>query len=212
MSTKGKPKFYVVWKGVKPGIYTNWDECKANVHGFLGAVYKSFDSLKQANEAYASGEQKFIAAKKEEQKSNFSKQHSLKPKGEFIAVDGAWNTATLKAEYRGVKMPENIEIFRKGPFEKGTNNIMEFLALVHALALCKKNNWHVNIYSDSKTALAWLRNKKAKTKLEKEVENAELFDLINRAEDWILKNDYSNKVLKWETELWGEIPADFGRK
>jgi ribonuclease HI len=62
------------------------------------------------------------------------------------------------------------------------------------------------------TALAWLRTGKARTKIEKTDKNAVLFDLLSRAEKWLSENKYENKVLKWETEVWGEIPADFGRK
>ena len=40
----------------------------------------------------------------------------------------------------------------------------------------------------------------------------DLFELIDRAENWLKTNHYSNKILKWDTPLWGEIPADFGRK
>ena len=41
-------KYYAVAVGKKPGIYTKWDECKAMVHGFPGAVYKSFKTLEEA--------------------------------------------------------------------------------------------------------------------------------------------------------------------
>jgi hypothetical protein len=37
-------------------------------------------------------------------------------------------------------------------------------------------------------------------------------EMIERAEKWLKENRYSNKIVKWETELWGEVPADFGRK
>ncbi|MBL8103913.1 MAG: hypothetical protein JNM02_15390, partial [Anaerolineales bacterium] len=42
--------------------------------------------------------------------------------------------------------------------------------------------------------------------------NEELFELIDRAEEWLKNNIYANKLLKWETQIWGENPADFGRK
>ena len=43
-------KFYAVKKGKQPGIYQTWDECKQQVHGFSGAVYKSFSSLQEAQD------------------------------------------------------------------------------------------------------------------------------------------------------------------
>ena len=86
------------------------------------------------------------------------------------------------------------------------------MALVHGLAFMKQKNSPLPIYTDSKTAIAWVKTKKAKTKLEKNDTNAILFDLISRAEKWLAENKYSTQILKWETEVWGEIPADFGRK
>ena len=99
-----------------------------------------------------------------------------------------------------------------GPFRRGTNNVGEFLALVHALADCKRKGKNTPIYSDSKIAMGWVTRKKANTKLEQVPANAKLFELIRRAELWLRNNTYDNKVMKWNTKEWGEIPADFGRK
>lgn len=41
-------KYYAVKKGRTPGIYHTWDACKAQVSGFSGAVYKSFQTEKEA--------------------------------------------------------------------------------------------------------------------------------------------------------------------
>lgn len=51
--TKTKQKFYVVWKGRKPGIYKTWDECKSQTDGFAGAIFKSFPSASEAETAFA---------------------------------------------------------------------------------------------------------------------------------------------------------------
>jgi ribonuclease HI len=48
--------------------------------------------------------------------------------------------------------------------------------------------------------------------LQRNKKNEELFNLVDRALNWIKVNQWPNKILKWETEHWGEIPADFGRK
>lgn len=104
------------------------------------------------------------------------------------------------------------ELFHQGPFENGTNNIGEFLAIVHALALLKKKGITSPIYTDSEIALQWIKDKKCKTKLKKDDRNAPLFDLIDRAEMWLNENSFENPLLKWDTENWGQIPADFGRK
>jgi ribonuclease HI len=115
-------------------------------------------------------------------------------------------------EYRGVSVETGQEWFHIGPYPQGTNNIGEFLALVHGLALLKQVSSTLPIYSDSVTALAWVRDKKCKTNLEQTRVNAPIFDLVNRAELWLKSNSYSTKILKWDTDHWGEIPADFGRK
>jgi ribonuclease HI len=80
------------------------------------------------------------------------------------------------------------------------------------LAHLKKHNSTLPIYSDSRTAISWVKNKKANTKLEESAGNEEVFDLLERAVKWLQENTYPNKVLKWETDYWGENPADFGRK
>jgi ribonuclease HI len=131
---------------------------------------------------------------------------------ESLSVDAACSGNPGIMEYRGVETGTGREIFHVGPFNPATNNIGEFLALVHGLALLKQQNLELPIYSDSTTALAWVRKKKCNSKLERTNTNQEVFDLIQRAEKWLRLNDYKNPVLKWETERWGEIPADFGRK
>jgi ribonuclease HI len=115
-------------------------------------------------------------------------------------------------EYRGVYTETSEELFHIGPFPQGTNNVGEFLALVHGLALLKQRNSALPVYSDSMNAIKWVKNKKCKTLLARSAANAKIFDLIERAEKWLKENTYTTTILKWETSEWGEIPADFGRK
>ena len=128
-----------------------------------------------------------------------------------LAVDAACSGNPGPMEYRGVHIASRQEIFHFGPM-KGTNNIGEFLAIVHGLALLKKKGFDMPIYSDSANAISWVRQKKCKTKLPRTPETEELFLLIERAEKWLQGNTYTTRILKWETKEWGEIPADFGRK
>jgi ribonuclease HI len=111
-------------------------------------------------------------------------------------------------EYRGVDIGTNEIIFEYN-IGKGTNNIAEFLGLVHAIALAEKNNNPVDIYSDSVTAIAWVRGMKARSTYN---DSPEANKLMRRAEKWLMMNEYSNNIYKWQTKQWGEIPADFGRK
>jgi ribonuclease HI len=130
---------------------------------------------------------------------------------EALCVDAACSGNPGPMEYRGVHLPSGRQIFHFGPMQ-GTNNIGEFLAIVHALALLKQRGSAMPVYSDSRTAQIWVQKRKCKTTLARTPENAPLFDIIARAERWLQTNDYPNPILKWDTNQWGEIPADFGRK
>jgi ribonuclease HI len=209
-----KKKFYVVWQGRKTGVFSNWDQCKAQISEFPNAKYKSFESLQQAEEAYTKSSDGYIGKNAKQVPVVNTERLKLvgRPIIESISVDGAWNTATGKIEYQGVYTKTNQIIFHQGPFDDGTNNIAEFLAIVHALAYCKTKDIYVPIYSDSRNAIGWVAGKKAKTNHAKSSQNIKLFELIDRAEKWLHTNTYSNKILKWETKAWGENPADFGRK
>lgn len=208
-----KKKYYVVWDGRETGVYNSWESCKKQVSGYPGAVYKSFDSEELANEAFYDDSKKYVGNKKiKPQLTAEQKKKYGEPILESISVDGASSSRGGMSEYRGVFTHNAKEIFRKGPFPDGTNNLMEFLALVHALSLCKRDGVSLPIYSDSRTAISWVRKKEIKTTKKRSKKNEELFDLIDRALMWLKENDCQNKILKWETKVWGEIPADFNRK
>lgn len=206
-------KFYVVWQGRTPGIYDNWTDCKAQIDGFPDARYKGFPSMGEAQTAFRGNSAAFIfkgAAAKAPQGPSKAVGAPLK---DALCVDAAWNTATGDMEYQGVYYKTGDLVFRQGPYADGTNNIGEFLAIVHGLGYCKQKGFLLlPIYSDSRNAIGWVQQKKANTKLERTSRNAVLFDLIARAEQWLKDNTYRNPILKWETKAWGENPADFGRK
>ncbi len=208
-----KKKYYVVWKGYNPGIYDNWQDCKQQISGYKGAVYKAYPDMLSAKRAFNDDYNMQIGKNPEGQKVD---EELLKKAGaplmESISVDAACNMVSKKMEYQGVYTKTGEVLFRKGPYEGGSNNIGEFLAIVHALAHCKKHNIKLPVYTDSATAINWVYKKKANTKIVEECHNKKLFDLIHRAEKWLHENTWDNKILKWETAAWGEIPADFGRK
>ncbi len=223
-----KNKFYVVWSGLTPGIYRSWDECQAQIKGVKGAVYKSFASKEEAERAYASPAYEYVKRThpnppQQVAPSNSPKgenSNSAKPAssplggmrgGPALAVDAACSGNPGPMEYRGVYLGDGKEIFHFGPVH-GTNNIGEFLAIVHALALLDKQGLKMTIYSDSRTAIGWVRRKCCKTQLERNETTEQLFQLIERAEAWLKSHRVTNPIVKWETDQWGEIPADFGRK
>jgi ribonuclease HI len=209
-----KKKFYVVWNGRKKGIFTSWNTCKKQIDGFEGAEYKSFASLDDAEIAFSKTFKDYKGINtKTPTLSTADKAKYGKPILESISVDAACAGNPGKMEYRGVLTHNKQQIFIKGPFTKGTNNIGEFLALVHGIALLKsKNKEEIPIYSDSKIAMSWIKQKKCKTNLHFDASNRDLLELIKRAEKWLRENTFKNPILKWETKAWGEIPADFGRK
>lgn len=213
-------KFYVVWEGRVAGVYDTWEACHEQVVRYPSAKYKSFKSYDAALAAFNRGYEGYVNAGKCQSVAELvrnvipkmSRQIDASPIENALAVDAACSGNPGKMEYQGVYVGNGQRLFHFGPMEQGTNNIGEFLALVHGLAYLKQNNYDMPIYSDSANAISWVRQKKCNTKLEQTAVNRPIFDLIERAEKWLQTNSYSTQILKWETAAWGEIPADFGRK
>lgn len=212
--SKKKKKYYTVWKGHKTGVFEKWDDCKAQIKDFQGAQYKSFETFDAAKSALK-GNYKDYIGKSKIFKSGLSDEQLKKigqPNYNSIAVDAASSGNPGIMEYRGVDTKTKKQLFIQGPFPEGTNNIGEFLAIVHGLAWLKKNDSERIIYTDSKTAMSWTRKKTCNSKLERNPKNDKLFELVDRAVIWLKTNSYKTTIVKWETKAWGEIPADFGRK
>ena len=210
---KKKQKYYVVWYGHRTGIFPTWEDCKAAINGVKGAQYKSFLTFDEAKIAYNKEYADYKG--KNRKKKSLSKEEIEKigePNLYTISVDAASSGNPGIMEYRGVDTQTHEQLFHQGPFQQGTNNVGEFLALVHGLAYLKQIKSDRNIYSDSRIAIGWVKKKKCNTKLKQTAKNKPIFDLIQRAEFWLKNNSYSTTIIKWETKVWGEIPADFGRK
>ena len=212
---KKKQKYYVVWSGKQPGIYTDWEECSKQVTGVVGAKYKSFDTMELAQEALRIGPE--IAASL---KTNVDElgMTAIKPKANVpppilnaLAVDAACSGNPGVMEYQGVYVANRERIFHYKA-SKGTNNIGEFLAIVHGLSYLKKHKLDIILYSDSVNAINWVKQKQCRSKLAYNDETAALWDYVHRAEAWLEQNTYTTEIRKWDTDNWGEIPADFGRK
>jgi len=206
-----KKKFYVVWVGAKPGVYDTWSDCKANIFGFEGAKYKSFSNRQSAESAFKDNPWKHIGQKAKNTSTKLPQHKGIIKNSLSVDASSLGNPGIM--EYQGVHTESKEKIFRMGPYKDGNNNIGEFLALVHGIALLQKQGLHqMPIYSDSKTAMSWVRNKKIKSNLAQTPNNAIIFELVERAMTWLKTNTYENPILKWDTKSWGEIPADFGRK
>ena len=218
---KQKAKFYVVWQGREAGIYDSWATCETQVKG-IAAKYKGFATREAAEKAFAEGYEMHIP---------FNFPTNNKPVATIIngtispeemmqrgvklpalAVDAACSGNPGMMEFRGVIADTGTQVFHRGPYVDGTNNIGEFLALVLGLAYLKKEKLDWALYSDSKTAISWVRQKQCKTKLLWSTKNQDLLLAVRAAEKWLHENTWTTPIYKWETERWGEIPADFGRK
>ena len=199
--SSNKRKWYVVWIGTEPGVCDTWTECQLRTKGYPGARYKSFDNQEDAIEAW----------RRRKDEVDYTLIPEIIP-GSW-AVDAACSKNPGAMEYRGVDVYTGAQIFHQGPYQQGTNNIGEFLAIVHALALLyNRGDSTTAIYSDSRTAQIWVRKRKCGTKLERTPQNSKLLDIVARAEQWLQTHTTQNPIYKWQTEKWGEIPADFGRK
>ena len=203
-----KQKYYVVWKGRKPGIYTSWAECEAQVKGFAGAEYKSFPNRQMAESAFRGTYEDYEGKPGSIQQWLFA---PIKPITPSICVDAACSGSPGPLEYRGVLTETGEQIFHAGPLPDGTNNVGEFLAIILAMDWLITKKLDMPIYSDSASAITWIKAGKCNTKLERLPSNRLLFDFISRAEE-ALKIYPPFQTLKWDTQAWGEIPADFGRK
>lgn len=216
-------RYYVVWKGRKPGVYDDFEDAMEQVDDYPGALFKSFPTPEAAANAYRS--QALREDKKDLGSFLLNASHNNLPKAgqpDYFsfpeidlngwAVDASCLGNPGRMEYRGVELMTGRELFKVGPFEESTNNIGEFLAIVHALALLEKSGEQRTIYTDSVTGMSWVRNKKIKTTLKRTSANEKSFEMMERGLHWLNTHSFRTKILKWQTDRWGEVPADFGRK
>ena len=219
-----KQKYYVVWEGKNPGVYNTWAECQAQTDHYTGAKYKSYESKAAAETAFKAGWKgnwgtgAAASGKSGTSKSgkSWSRSAGVETSEEIdydsISVDVGTRGNPGPVEYKGVDTQTGDVIFSCGPIRKGTNNLGEFLAIVHALAHLKQEGSSKTVYSDSVNAMKWVKQKKVATTLPRDASTEEIWQLIDRAESWLRSHSYDNKVLKWQTKSWGEIKADYGRK
>lgn len=223
--------YYGVWQGRNIGIYSNWDECKAQVDGYKGAKYKK---LKAINEQEAKIE--FFAEMKNVQSNENNKTTTISnipnislssettkvkswpkdyPEKDYLTVDGAAE-GQKNCEYQAVFLKSKKVAFKSKLYQGGTNNIAEFLGLVEAIKYIKENNIEPVVYTDSVTAMAWIRNGVANTTARETGKiTDELEKLLQQAEGFLKSNNIlvsKVEIRKWNTKDWGEIPADYGRK
>ena len=207
---KKEKKFYVVRKWKKIWIFDSRNECKDSVNWFSDAKYKWFFSKDEAEVALNEWWEKYYEVKDVVKKEKVNNEN-IPFFAESIAVDAACSGNPWEMEYRWIDLQTWEEIFHE-KFKIWTNNIGEFLAIVHWLNYL----WDDNkvIYSDSRIAISRVNQWKCKTQVNSNGTSdfSKTFYAIERAENWLKENWIKHKILKRNTEDWWEIPADFGRK
>ena len=207
---KEEKKYYVIRKWKKIWIFDSRNECNENINWFSNAKYKWFSSKEDAEIALQEWWERYYEVKKATKKVDIKKE-DIPFFTESIAVDAACAGNPGEMEYRWINLKTGDEIFHE-KFRIWTNNIGEFLAIVHWL----KYLWDINkvIYSDSKIAISWVNQWECKTKINVNATSdfSRLWHAIKESENWLKENWIKHKILKWNTEDWWEIPADFGRK
>ena len=102
-------KYYAVKKGKVPGIYLSWNDCKAMVDGYQGAVYKSFKTIEEA-EKFITGE-KIISGMKASGKNTSESGETCST---YAFVDGSFNKATHTYGYGGFLVTDNEKYVLQG--------------------------------------------------------------------------------------------------
>ncbi len=208
-----KKKFYVILEGNEPGIYDNWSDCENRVKGYKGAKYKGFATKEEAELAWDLKSFQGTSTKNSKKTIKPSDFNDIDIDFNTLSVDGACSGNPGVGEYQCVDTKTKEVIFSSNSFIDTTNNIMEFFALVEALIYINDNKIDKKIYSDSITAIAWVRNMKVKTTLNKTAKNEDSHFLISKYEKLLRERKFDTScILKWDTQKLGEIPADFGRK
>ena len=197
-------KRYVVRNWKETWIFEDWTSVQPIVSWFSWAKFKWFSSRSEAEQAFQNWPDEYYQPKKKwnEKDLPFVKKS--------IAVDAACSSATGVMEYKGIDLVSEKEIFNFS-FPEGTNNIWEFLAIVHGLSWLKtEKKDDYSLYSDSRNAIGRVKEKRCKTNFVPKDEK--LMEIIKRAENWLKTNSYTTEILKRDTENRWEIPADFWRK
>lgn len=198
-------RYYVVWKGRRPGIYDSWEACKAQVDGFPNARFKAFPTLNIARRALELG------PRAAELPTWFLAEPG--PEVPSVAVDAAASQAHGPVLYRGVVLlPEgHTKLLFEGQLPEATVNAGEFVALVEALCRLHEQGCVLPVYTDSRVALTWYQKGGPPEKVRRAWSEA-LRRAVEDAAAWLAAHPGPWDVRFWDTPNWGENPADFGHK
>ena len=146
-------KFYAVKKGVIPGIYESWNDCKLQINGYSGAIYKSFSTYDEAL--------RYIQDGGEKRNDDNSKNVTLPETIVTAYVDGSYDSSTNRFSY-GVVLFYNgkkeyfSEVFCDNPLSEMNNVAGEIKGSERAIQYCLDNKINsITIYHDYEGIAKW---------------------------------------------------------
>lgn len=197
-------KYYVVFKGYNTGIYDNWNDCKKQVNGFSGALHKSFESPDEAEKAFEEYSESSNTNLEFEQPTSYS------IKSIIVSGNCPNNFGEMSYQWNLVASTNNAK--RKNLSIIGTKNIADFIAIIDLIKLTKKVKLNLPIYTNSKTAVNWILNKKCNHQLFVSKQTETVLALVKEHDEWLLNNIIENEILLWNSNSWGVFPIVSKRK
>ena len=186
---------YAVWQGRRTGIFTKWEEARAQIDGYPSPGFAAFLSRAEAERELE------------------ERRRLLAPAGPppeaGIAVDAACAGAVGPLEYRGIDLRTGETVFAEGPVDAGTNNLGEFLAIVRALEMLDRQEVSGPIWSESDVAIAWVGEGRHRSSVKPTDRNRELRRRLCRAELFLVDAPAPADVRRWRSDAWGAIPVEF---
>lgn len=158
-------KYYAVAKGRNTGVYNSWEECKCQVDGFSGSIFKSFKTLEQAKAFLKlhilTTKRKRINLKRKRESSDSEeeivpkKKRKIETHVEIFTDGGCTGNGTRSAcggigVYFGGNDSRNLSKKMNGV---QTNNTAELSAIIEALRICLNYEENVEINTDSEYAI-----------------------------------------------------------
>jgi ribonuclease HI len=196
-----KQKFYTVWVGRNTGVFDTWEQCKAQIHEFPKAKYKSFGTKNLAEEAFANAAEYINEA-------NQNETESPEPIAESICVHSYAISQNIIG-YAGYHTSAGDNYFKFENIETNHIHLADFVGLVHALAYCKEKSLALPIYSNSQNAINAIETINInRLQINPNTISQQAQNLINRAIQFLQNNTYINPILAWQTKNWGVMQSN----
>ena len=189
--------YYAVAKGHNVGIYNFWNDCKEQIIGYKGAIYKKFNNQIDAEEYILN-----ISSITSDIYENIYNKFNIECVNYYIYTDGScYNNGNINSIagigiFFGINSKKNISKVLENNF-KQTNNTAELNAIIEAYNLIKddlKNNLKICIFTDSEYCIKCATNYGEKCSFnnwEKNIPNKELVKEI-----YTIYNNNPNLLLR----------------